>query len=117
MLACSDLQSAPEFLTNELRVANRELLTGRLAIETNRFYRDDLIAALERAGVPAGPINSVAEAFADEQIRFRKMEIEIDGVPGVRSPMKFADRGLVLERPAPRLGEHTQEVLRELGRT
>ena len=117
VLSCSELQSAPEFSTNELRVANRELLTGRLAIETNRFFRDDLIAALGEAGVPAGPINSVSQAFADEQIRFRKMAIEIDGVPGVRSPMKFAERDLVLERPAPRLGEHTQELLRELGRT
>ena len=102
------------FTTNELRVANRVELENCLMAETRRFTRDALIAALGAAGVPAGPINSVADAFADPQLKHRQLQIQPEGVPGVRSPITFASHELQLDRAAPRLGEHTAEVMAEL---
>jgi len=64
--------------------------------------------------VPAGPINSVADVFADPQIIARGMRIDPDGVPGVRSPISLSASPLALDRRAPRLGEHGEEVLAEL---
>jgi crotonobetainyl-CoA:carnitine CoA-transferase CaiB-like acyl-CoA transferase len=61
--------------------------------------------------VPAGPINDLAEVFADPQIIHRGLQITVQGVPGVRSPFTFSDATLALDRPAPKLGEHQAEVL------
>jgi crotonobetainyl-CoA:carnitine CoA-transferase CaiB-like acyl-CoA transferase len=71
-------------------------------------------------GVPCGPINTVPEVFADEQIKHRGMLIEIahpvaGAVPQVASPMRFKNAPLSHERAPPLLGEHTEEILRELG--
>lgn len=114
VLNCPVLIADARFVTNEARVANREALTTLLSEHTKAFARDDLIERLGVAGVPAGPINSVADAFADPQVEHRGLQIEPEGVPGVRSPMVFAQRTLQTDRAAPRLGEHTDEVLLEL---
>jgi crotonobetainyl-CoA:carnitine CoA-transferase CaiB-like acyl-CoA transferase len=103
------------FATNAARVANRAALERELSARTRGWRRDDLIAALERAVVPAGPINTVADLFADSQFVARGMRIEIDGTPGVRSPLLMSDSPLTLERRSPRLGEHGPEILREIG--
>ena len=71
----------------------------------------DLLAACEAEGVPAGPINDLAEVFADPQIVARGMQIRPGGIPGVRSPFRFSGAELALDRPAPKLGEHQDEVL------
>jgi crotonobetainyl-CoA:carnitine CoA-transferase CaiB-like acyl-CoA transferase len=63
------------------------------------------------AGVPAGPINNMAEVFADPQVVARGLQIAPEGLPGVRSPMRFSGAELSLDRPAPRLGQHQDEVL------
>ena len=68
--------------------------------------RNDLLAALEAATVPAGPINTVADVFADPQVIARGLRLDFDGVPGVRSPFTFSEGELALDRPAPKLGEH-----------
>ncbi len=73
-----------------------------------------LLAALERAVVPAGPINSVADVFADPQFVHRQMRIDIDGVPGLRTPIRFDGKPAVSSRRAPNLGENTREILAEL---
>ena len=97
----------PRFATNPARVANRAELTARVTEATHRFHRDDLLALLEAQGVPAGPINTVAQAFADPQVRHRQMALTIEreggAVPGVRTPIRFSDADLVLDRPAPPL--------------
>ena len=97
----------PRFATNPARVANRAELTKRVTEATQRFHRDDLLALLEAQGVPAGPINTVAQAFADPQVRHRQMALTIEreggAVPGVRTPIRFSDADLVLDRPAPPL--------------
>ena len=81
------------------------------------------LAALEAAGVPCGPINDIGELFEDPQVRARGLRVEIpesseaDGaLPGVASPLRFSKTPIRYDRPPPRLGEHTDDVLRdELG--
>jgi len=110
---CELVGIAPDerFATNEGRVAHRDALTGIVADATRGWNRDPLLAALEQAGVPAGPINNVAQAFADPQVVHRAMALAIDRgdglppVPGVRTPIRFSDAELALDRPSPRLGE------------
>ena len=115
ILGLEDMATAPEFLTNADRVANRAALTERLTEATQRWTKADLLAACEAAGVPAGPINDMAEVFADPQVVARGMQIAPEGLPGVRSPMRFSGAELALDRPAPRLGQHQDEVLGKNG--
>ena len=109
------LASDPRFATNAARVAHRLELERELIAKTRGWRRDDLLAALERAVVPAGPINTVADLFADPQFVARGMRIDPDGAPGVRSPILMSGSPLALERRSPTLGEHTTEILREIG--
>ncbi|MFT0891600.1 CaiB/BaiF CoA transferase family protein [Pseudochelatococcus sp. G4_1912] len=113
-LGVAALARDPRFITNATRVANRVALTELLSEKIALWQRDDLLGALERAGVPAGPINTLADVFADPQIIARGMQISPDGVPGVRTPIAFSNASLKLDRRSPRLGEHTQEILAEL---
>ena len=64
-----------------------------------------VLAACEADGVPAGPINDLAEVFDDPQVKARGMQLDLDGVPGVRPPFRFSDADIALDRPAPTLGE------------
>ncbi|MGG7646207.1 CaiB/BaiF CoA transferase family protein [Rhodovulum sp. YNF3179] len=114
LLGLGEIADAPEFRTNADRIANRERLTDRLTEATRSWAKDALLAACEAAGVPAGPINDLAEVFDDPQIRHRGMRIDRDGVPGVRSPFRFSDAGLALNHASPKLGEHTAAVLARL---
>lgn len=108
------LAQDPRFQTNALRVANRHALTERIAAKTSGWRKLDLLAALEARGVPAGPINDVADVFADPQIVARKMQISPGGIPGVRTPIVLSRNTLALERPAPKLDEHGDEIRAEL---
>ena len=81
-----------------------------LADATREWPRDDLLHALHGVGVPAGPINSIAQALDDEQVRARGMRISPDGVEGIRSPFRFSDSTLDTARTAPRLDEHGVEI-------
>ena len=103
------------FATNEARVTHRDVLVPLLAAAICHRHRDELLAALELQEVPAGPVNSLAEVFADPQVIARGMRIDFGQIPSIRTPIVFSDAQLALSRPAPRLGEHTAEVLRELG--
>ncbi len=104
------LRDDPRFATNAGRVAFREILTAGIEAATRTIPRDTLLARLEAVGVPAGPINSVAQAFADPQVVARGMAIKsarLDGstVPGLRTPIRFSDADLAIGRAAPMLGE------------
>ncbi|MCF1490893.1 CoA transferase [Agrobacterium vitis] len=114
VLGLSELATTPEFSTNSARVAHRDQLTTVMEDKTRQFERNDLLARLEAATVPAGPINTVADLFADPQFAFRQMKIIPDGVPGIRTPIVFSEAELETTRRAPRLGEHTAEVLAEI---
>jgi crotonobetainyl-CoA:carnitine CoA-transferase CaiB-like acyl-CoA transferase len=104
ILDLPEMGAAPEFASNADRIANRAALTGRLTAATRRRSKADLLAACEREGVPAGPINDLAEVFADPQVIARGLQIERGGVPGVRSPFTMDGRALAAEAPAPKLG-------------
>ncbi|MEQ3708918.1 MAG: CaiB/BaiF CoA-transferase family protein [Tateyamaria sp.] len=106
LLGLDEMVSAPEFLRNSDRVANRDEMTRRLTAATLLRTRADLLAACEARGVPAGPINNMAEVMADPQVQARGLQIETDGVPGIRTPIRFSDTELSFDRPAPKLGEN-----------
>lgn len=106
VLNLAPLGTDPDFATNADRVRNRAAMTEVLTRATRQWTKADLLTACEAAGVPAGPINDLAEVFADPQVIARGLRIDPDGVPGVRSPMTFSDADLSLDRPAPKLGEH-----------
>jgi crotonobetainyl-CoA:carnitine CoA-transferase CaiB-like acyl-CoA transferase len=105
LLGLGDMADAPQFRKNADRLANRDEMIERLSAATRMRARDDLLAACEAEGVPAGPINDMADVMADPQVRARGMQIELDGVPGVRTPIRFSDAQLALHRPSPKLGE------------
>lgn len=105
LLGLDDMAEAPEFASNADRVANREDMIARLTAATSQRSKADLLAACEAEGVPAGPINDMAGVFADPQVVARGLQIAPDGVAGVRSPFRFSDADLVLDRAAPKLGD------------
>ncbi|MEY4305357.1 MAG: hypothetical protein RIT52_1532 [Pseudomonadota bacterium] len=111
ILGLDDIAKAPDFLTNADRIANRGEMTARITEATLRWAKADLLQACEDQGVPAGPINNLAEVFDDPQVQARGMKITPGGLPGVRSPMTFSGADLSLDRPAPKLGQHQDEVL------
>ncbi|WP_430512832.1 CaiB/BaiF CoA transferase family protein [Pannonibacter phragmitetus] len=122
ILGCPQFAKDPAYATNAGRVAGRDVLVPQLAELTARFTRDDLLAELEKAGVPAGPINTVADVFEDPQVLHRQLKVDLPAthvaagsVPSVRTPIRFRNAELSLKTAAPGLGEHTASVLAEIG--
>lgn len=111
LLGLEDMATDPDYLTNSDRLANRVKMTERLDAATKTFNKADLLKACEDHGVPAGPVNNLEGVFNDPQVISRGMQMEIGGVPSVRSPFVFSDAELAHHRPSPKLGEHTDEVL------
>ena len=103
------------FATNSARVANREAIVGLVAECVRARPSSEWLDKLEKAGIPAGPINTITQALDDVQAQHRAMVRMIAGTPLVGSPVRIdgarADSGL----PPPLLGEHTAAVLQELG--
>lgn len=104
VLDLPEIGQSLDYATNSDRVERREALGDALSQATGRRSRADLIAALEHAGVPAGPINTVPEALSDPQTVSRGMVIEPEGISGVRTPIQFSRSGLATEKAAPILG-------------
>ena len=122
ILGRPDLAADEGYATNALRVRNRGALIPVLRQELKSCKRDELLARLADSGVPAGPINTIADVFSDPQVRARAMRIDFDRpdiaggkLSGLRTPLRFSSSQLCLTRPAPRLGEHTDDIARELG--
>jgi len=105
ILDLKHMTEAPEYLKNADRVANREQMIDALMDKTRQWSKLDLLSACEREGVPAGPINNMQEVFDDPQIQHRGLQIDFDGIPSVRSPFRFSNASLKLDRPSPKLGE------------
>lgn len=116
LLGLPALASDARFRTNADRVGNRAALTAALTSATEGFRRDDLLAACEAKGVPAGPINDMADVFADPQIVHRGLVADREGVPGVRTPIRFSDADLSLDHAAPKLDAHGPAIRARLNR-
>ena len=108
------------FAVNAQRVRNIATLSAMLQAEFGRRTRADLIDALDAAGVPCGPINSVADVFEDPQVKARGMLRHVPhpsgvDVPQVASPMRFAEAALPEREAPPLLGQHNADILAEIG--
>ena len=117
-----DLAEDPRYHANADRIRNRGPFISALAEAVAQMPRAKLLAALEAAAVPAGPINTVAETFDDPQVVARKMRLDVPATgvrggkaPSVRSPIRLDGEDFAAATGAPRLGEHSAEVLTELG--
>jgi len=117
---CPELAVDPRFARNAGRVRHRALLVPLLTPLLKARTRADWLAALEAAKVPCGPINDLAEVFADPQVRARGMTLHAphplaDDLELVASPIRMSATPVRLRRPPPLLGQHTDEVLAEFG--
>ena len=122
ILGAPELAQAEAYKDNKGRVAHRAELVGKLCALTSRMKREELLDKLEAAGIPAGPINDLQQVFADPQVVHRGMRLELKSpaakggiIPGIRTPIMLDGTPTASERPSPRLGEHTAEILREIG--
>jgi crotonobetainyl-CoA:carnitine CoA-transferase CaiB-like acyl-CoA transferase len=121
ILGLEAIADEPRFRANSDRVANRVVFIDLVEAATQKLSSADLLAALEAAHVPAGPINSVEEVFADPQVIARRLRIDLPAtgaaggtVPSVRSPIVLDGAAMAAATAAPRLGEHTSDILAEL---
>lgn len=104
------------FATNPQRVAHRTALIGLLRSATVTRTTADWVTAMEAAGVPCGPINTIDQVFADPQVQARGLRIEMPHplagqVPLVANPMRLSGSPVAYRRAPPTLGQHTDEVL------
>ena len=106
VLGTPALAEDARFATNPARVRNRAALLPPIVAETVTWTSADLLAALEKAGVPVGPVNRVDQVFADRQVIARGMQISVDGLAGLAAPITIDGARVVADRASPRLGEH-----------
>ena len=119
---CQHLAGDARFLSNGKRVENRAELTRLLGEVFAKKTTAEWVSLLEAAGVPNGPINNIAQVFAEPQVKARGVRIELTNasdvkVPLVASPMRFSETPIEYRLAPPALGQHTEEVLRGLGKS
>ena len=119
ILAIDAVADDERYATNKARVAHKVEVRQLVSTETLKWLKRDLLTACESNAVPAGPINSIEEMFADPQVEARGLRVDLEAadgtvIPGVRTPIVLSETPLHYNRPSPRLGEHQQEVLAEL---
>lgn len=118
VIGSDDLAANPQYATNRGRVEHRATLVPALSARTATIPKAELLARLEAAGVPAGPINDIGEIFADPQVRHRGMQVNLSNpdaasgfVPSVRTPIVMDGVPQVSVRHAPGLGQHGADIL------
>jgi CoA:oxalate CoA-transferase len=122
VLGLNHLKDDPEFINNDLRVANRAkinaIIQEKIGMQSQAYW----IEVLNKAGVPCSTVRNLREAFNDPQVRHQEMIIEAEH-PGhgkvkmIGFPIKLSKTPCRMQRPAPKLGEHTEEILTHLGYT
>jgi len=120
VLGHSEWRNDARFATNAARMANIDALTAAMNKVISARSRSDWIEAFDAAGVPVGPVHTIGEALEHPQTRARGMVIDLHHVQAgttkaLGCPLHFSRTPTVVPRPAPMLGEHTREVLREFG--
>jgi crotonobetainyl-CoA:carnitine CoA-transferase CaiB-like acyl-CoA transferase len=114
-----ELVNDPRFRLNAERVKNRDALVEILIPIFLRRTASEWLSALESVGIPCGPINTLDQVFAEPQVAAREMLVpmkhpETGDLRLVGSPLKFSETPVAYRLPPPRLGEHTEEILKEL---
>lgn len=120
VLGLASLADESRFQTNAARLAHREELLGIIEPCIEEFTREELIEALRQAGVPAGPINNLAEVYDSPQVKHRQVWREMPHptagkAPTTASPIRFSATPVQYRMAPPMLGEHTEEILAEFG--
>jgi len=121
-LGLDDLKNHPKFATNSDRVTNREELIKRINEYTRLYPAKETMSKLKAVGVPCGPLNTIDKVLNDPQVLHREMVLEIDHptigkLKMLGFPMNFSDTPCSIRLAPPLLGQHTTEVLTELGYT
>ncbi len=121
-IGAPEIAADPAYATNKDRIARRPEIEAKIAAVTATLPRDRMLAAFEAAKVPAGPINSIADVFADPQAQARGIRVELEAphakggaIPSVRGPIVMDGKPLVSERPSPRLDGDRESVLTDPG--
>jgi crotonobetainyl-CoA:carnitine CoA-transferase CaiB-like acyl-CoA transferase len=120
LLGRPEWSADPDYADDTRRVRNRETLAALIESVTVQRPSSHWITLFEANGLPCGPINNYDQVFADPQIRARAMVVETDHptlgrMRTLGSPVKMSETPPMVGRRAPLLGEHTREVLREVG--
>jgi crotonobetainyl-CoA:carnitine CoA-transferase CaiB-like acyl-CoA transferase len=122
VLGAPELGAESAYKDNIGRLTHRAELVAKLSALTSLMQRDDLLGKLEAMKVPAGPINNLEQVFIDAQVIHRGMKLNLPSaaakagtIPGVRTPIVMDGWKAASARPSPRLGEHSAEILREIG--
>ncbi|HWC02376.1 MAG TPA: CoA transferase [Methylomirabilota bacterium] len=119
VLGAPEWADDPRYGSNAQRVACRTELVRDIETRLQAAGRDEWVARFAEAGLPAGPINDIGQVFDDPQVRHREMAVEVEHptagrvrLPGI--PVKFAGTPARVQGPPPTLGQHTDEVLRDV---
>jgi crotonobetainyl-CoA:carnitine CoA-transferase CaiB-like acyl-CoA transferase len=120
VIGCPELADDARFRTNGDRMKNLAQLTPLIAARLRERPSADWIREFEAAGVPVGPVNRIGDMLSDPQVAAREMVLEVEHPRAGRmktlgTPVKFSETRGAVRRPAPTLGQHTREVLGELG--
>ena len=122
VLGAPELAKDPKYIDNKSRLANRADIVGKISALTAKFKMQDLADKLEEVGVPAGPINNLDHVFEDPHVKHRGMKLDIKSehakagsIPGIRTPVMIDGKPADSGHPAPRLGQHSAEILKEIG--
>jgi crotonobetainyl-CoA:carnitine CoA-transferase CaiB-like acyl-CoA transferase len=114
---CRELGADPRYATNALRLQHRQLLVPLLRAVLSSRNTGEWMSLLATANIPCGPINDLAQVFAEPQVAHRELKMSLPhasgAAPGVRNPIRYSRTAVEYDRSAPLLGEHTDAVLAE----
>ncbi|MBD3647396.1 MAG: CoA transferase, partial [Pseudomonadales bacterium] len=114
VLELTDVTSDSRYNSNANRVTHRDALVAVLQNQFQERTTDEWLYALEDAGVPCAPINTIDRVFDDPQVQSRQTRIDLNGMSLVANPIRYSRSDLSYKYPPPMLGEHTVQVLEEL---